>query len=380
MIVFAVAVMAISKESRLFVPKAHYWTRFENTAGLVEGSPVQLVGVRVGSVEKIDFSEDPRETKIKVSFNIDRTYANRIRVGSQALMKSLNYLSQDKYIELTPGDPDRPGLPPDSFIEPGVSVWEETMQRSQSIADDFKEITASLRDLLTALNRGSGIVQEMIHNPEFGRQGVANFEGTLTSVRKLLEGVEKGQGLAGAILIDEQFKKKQVENIDGTLSHLKSVMAKLDGDQGLVAELTRPDGKGAQAMDDLRAASTALRASADNIKAGKGLIGRLMSDEAYADRLLKKIDGTAGHAESIMKKIDSGQGTLGGIINDPEVYESLKDVVAGISKSRFAKWNIRRYGKKGAKERDVTEQEEQREEEEGEGAAPKPSPTPGINP
>ena len=166
MIVFAVAVMAISKESRLFVPKVHYWTRFENTAGLVEGSPVQLVGVRVGSVEKIDFSEDPRETKIKVSFNLDRTYANRIRVGTQALMKSLNYLSQDKYIELTPGDPDRPGLPPNSFIDAGVSVWEETMQRSQSIADDFKEITASLRDLLTALNRGSGIVQVASYMPQ----------------------------------------------------------------------------------------------------------------------------------------------------------------------------------------------------------------------
>ena len=53
LVIFAVAVMAISKESRLFVPKVRYWTLFENTSGLTEGSPVRLVGVQVGTVENI---------------------------------------------------------------------------------------------------------------------------------------------------------------------------------------------------------------------------------------------------------------------------------------------------------------------------------------
>jgi phospholipid/cholesterol/gamma-HCH transport system substrate-binding protein len=182
------------------------------------------------------------------------------------------------------------------------------------------------------------------------------------------------------MLMDEPFKKKQVENIDGILTHLRSVMARLDGDQGMVAELTRPEGKGAQAMEDLRASAASLRVTADNIREGKGLIGRLMSDDAYADRLLKKIDGAAGHAESIMRKVDGGKGTLGGIINDPSVYEGLKDVVAGINRSKVGKWAIRRYGEKGAKERIEAEQEERGDDEEGDGAAPRPSPTPGNNP
>ena len=52
-VIFAVTIMAISKESRLFVAKVRYWTVFDNTSGLTLGSPVRLIGVQIGTVEKI---------------------------------------------------------------------------------------------------------------------------------------------------------------------------------------------------------------------------------------------------------------------------------------------------------------------------------------
>ena len=349
LILFAVGVMAISKEQRLFSRKTRYWTQFDNTSGLAEGSPVRLVGVQIGTVADIEFPEDLRDSKIKVVFSVDRAYANRIRSGTQALLKSLTYLSQDKYIELTPGDPDRPALEKNGYIEPGVSVWEETILQSQGIADDIKEITASLRDLLVAINRGGGIVQEMIHNPEFGRQGVTNLEGSLSSLRRTLEGVEKGKGLAGALINDEALARKQIENLDSALTHARSVMEKLDADEGFLAQISKPEGEGARALGDLRAGAAALRKAAEGVNQGQGVLGRLMHDEAYASSLLKKIDSAAAHADSILRKVDSGKGTLGGIVNDPEVYLGLKDIVAGIQKSRVGKGMIRHYGKKGAK-------------------------------
>ncbi|HET8947730.1 MAG TPA: MlaD family protein, partial [Candidatus Polarisedimenticolia bacterium] len=67
LIVFAVAVLAITEESRLFYPKVHYWTRFDNTSGLARGSPVRLVGVQIGTVDEIVFPTDLKEFKIKVT-------------------------------------------------------------------------------------------------------------------------------------------------------------------------------------------------------------------------------------------------------------------------------------------------------------------------
>ncbi len=380
LILFGVMVMAVSKERRLFAPKVRYWTRFTNTSGLAQGSPVRLVGVQIGTVEEIAFPEDPRESKIKVGFAVDRDYAGRIRPGTQALLKSMTYLSGDKYLELTPGDPDKPPLPSNGFIDAGVSVWEETLQQSQSIADDVKEITASLRDLLVAINRGGGIVQEMIHNPEFGRQGVSNLEGSLASLKRILDGVEKGKGLAGSILNDEPFARQQRDNIDGALSHLRSVMSKLDDEQGIVAALSAPDGKGARLVEDLKEAAASLRRSAESVDKGKGLIGRLMNDDQYAEGLLKKIDRISGHAESILRKVDTGKGTLGGIVNDPQVYEGLRDVVAGIEKSRIGKGMIRHYGKKGAQERSPNEEEGESGSQNSSGPEAGASPTPAASP
>jgi len=330
-VIFAVAVMAISKESRLFVRKETYWTSFENTSGLTEGSPVHLVGMQIGAVSRIVFPDDLRESRLRVEFSVDRAFASRIRVGTEASLRALNYLAQDKYIELIPGDPEKAVIEPGGYVEPGTSFLEETLLRGQGIAEDIKEITASLRDLLKALNQGGGLIQEMIHNPEFGRKGAKSLEGSLLSLHSVLEGVEEGRGFAGVLLSDEAFRRKQIDNID--------------------AALTASGGAGERALRDLEAAAAAFREVAENLNAGRGLLGRLVSDEEYAQALLRKLDAAVGHAESILGKVDRGEGTLGAAVNDPEVYEGLKDVVSGVTKSRVGKGLVRHYQKKGAKSR-----------------------------
>src|SRR5262245_23380385 len=124
LIVFAVAVLAISEESRMFQPKIRYWSSFDNTSGLVSGSPVRLIGVQVGTVDNIEFPKDLKENRIKVEFRVDRAFASRIREGTTAYLKSLSYLSQDKYIELTPGDPAQAELGAGGYIPSGISAWE----------------------------------------------------------------------------------------------------------------------------------------------------------------------------------------------------------------------------------------------------------------
>jgi phospholipid/cholesterol/gamma-HCH transport system substrate-binding protein len=356
LVLFALGVLAISKESRMFVPKNAYWTRFDNTSGLVSGSPVRLVGVQIGTVDEITFPTDLTETRIKVSFKIDRAFAPRIRAGTVAYLKSLSYLSQDKYIELTPGDPAQQVLAVGEFIPSGRSTWEETLEQGQDIADDVKEITSSLRDVLVAMNRGQGVVHDMIHNPDFGRQGVADLEGSLSSLRRILEKIDKGDGLAGAMLSDRVYAHRQMENLDASLAHMRSLLERVDQPEGTVAQLTDPDGKARKILDHLDESAASLSGAARKVEEGQGVVGRLVSDKEYADGLLKKIDEAAGHIASIMKKIDNGEGSIGGLVNDPQVFEGLRDIVAGIDKSKVGKGMLRHYGKKGSKERTETEE------------------------
>ena len=350
-VVLIVGILAVGKESRLFTRKVEYWTAFPNVSGLSDGSPVQLVGVRVGTVSRVDFSPDIGDRQIRVTILVERSYADRIREGTQALLKSLSYVSQERYIELTPGDPDRPVLRPGSRIEPGLSGLAELTEMGRGIADDVKDITAQLRELLMSLNKGGGILPEMIKNPDFGRESLQGIQETVTSIQRITGRIEKGEGLAGQLLMNKDYATRQMASLESSLDRLRSVLEKLESGHGAAGELLAEGGKGEKLLDSLLATTTDLKEVTTRIRAGNGLAGRLVQDDAAAKAILSNLQKTTAHLESITAKIDRGEGSIGALINDPEVYEGLRDVVAGIRKSRLGKGVIHHYQKKGNRER-----------------------------
>jgi phospholipid/cholesterol/gamma-HCH transport system substrate-binding protein len=348
-LVLMVGILAVGKESRLFSRKVEYWTSFPNVSGLAEGSPVKLIGVQVGTVSDVSFPSNLGEREIRVTLQVDRAYAIRIREGTQAQLKSLSYVSQERYIELTPGDPERPQLTAGSRIEPGVSGFAELTEMGRGIADDVKDITSQLRELLIALNQGGGLLSEMIKNPEFGRDSLEGVQKTLSSVQRIAEHVEKGDGLAGALITDKEYGQRQLASIQDSLNSLKSLMEKLNSGQGAAGEMLSPGGKGERLIDNLVAATGDLKSVTAQLRSGTGLAGRMLGDDASAKRILSNLEKTTKNLESITRKMDQGEGTVGALINDPEVYQGLRDVVAGVQKSKMGKGIIHHYQKKGSK-------------------------------
>ncbi|HEV8375008.1 MAG TPA: MlaD family protein [Candidatus Polarisedimenticolia bacterium] len=368
-LVLMVGILAVGKESRLFARKVEYWTSFPNVSGLAEGSPVKLIGVQVGTVSGVEFPSSLLEKDIRITLQVDRAYASRIREGTQAHLKSLSYVSQERYIELTPGDPERPQLPPGTRIEPGVSGLAELTEMGRGIADDVKDITSQLRELLIALNQGGGVLSEMIKNPEFGRDSLEGVQKTLDSVQRIATQVEKGQGLAGTLISDREYARRQLSAIEESLQHVRGILEKVESGQGAMGQMLASGGKGDQALDNVVAATQDLKSVVAQLKSGKGMAGRMLSDDASAKRILENLDKTTKNLESITRKMDRGVGTVGGLLNDPEVYLGLKDVVAGVRKSRLGKGMIHHYQKKGSKE-----SQDQPEEPEEEAPPPEKNP------
>jgi hypothetical protein len=55
---------------------------------------------------------------------------------------------------------------------------------------------------------------------------------------------------------------------------------------------------------------------------------------------------TANLAE-VSEKINRGEGTLGALINERTMHDGMEDFVAGVNDSKFARWLVRHYRKKG---------------------------------
>ena len=77
--------MAVGGESRLFSRKASYRVVFPATDGLIEGSPVKMGGVQVGTVTRLKLPTDPGAQGVEVSLGVQRSYASRVRQGLRGL-------------------------------------------------------------------------------------------------------------------------------------------------------------------------------------------------------------------------------------------------------------------------------------------------------
>ena len=65
----------------------------------------------------------------------------------------------------------------------------------------------------------------------------------------------------------------------------------------------------------------------------------------------------------ITGKINRGEGTLGALVNERELHDSMEEVVAGIDDSKFARWLVKHYRKKGIKVRELELEQDSEQQE-----------------
>jgi phospholipid/cholesterol/gamma-HCH transport system substrate-binding protein len=344
LIVLAAGIMAVGGESRLFSRKASYRVVFPATDGLIVGSPVKMGGVQVGTVTRLKLPTDPGAQGVEVSLGIQRIYESRVRQGSEASQKFLQYLSGEKYVELTPGDPNQPPIPEGELLP--SSKGSRLFEQSEDIADNLNAITISLKGILEPLQKGEGLLGQVIQNPEFGRQGMAKIESTLDDIKEITQRLKDGRGTAGRLLTDEGLAAR-LDDLGAAIKDMSTLMESMARGEGAIGSLTKPGGDAQVAIADLKDAAGSLKRAAARLDSKEGLIGKLLNDDAYSNQIAGGLQSVVTDLAAITKKINAGQGTLGALVNDRTLYDSAEDVIAGVNDSKFARWMLRHYQKQG---------------------------------
>lgn len=357
--ILAIAVMAVGGESRLFSKKVHYRAVFPSTDGLIVGSPVKMAGVQVGTVAQVQLPTDPGAAGIEVVLGVDRRYAERVRRGSQAGLRYLQYLSGEKYIEITPGGPTERVVDPDEVLP--TMKESQILEQGGQIADNLNEITVSLKEILGPLQRGEGLLGQAIRDPDFGKETLQALKGTLQNLDDLTARLRRGQGLAGRLLTDETLAGT-ADDLSKAVRDLASFVEGLNRREGALGALVNKDGSGQKAVEDLREAAASLRALTARLESKEGLIGRLLNDTKYSEKVAADLEDSIANVREITAKINSGQGTLGALVNERTLYDGMEEVVAGVGDSKFARWLMRHYQKQGIQ------------------ASPPPAPAPPTHP
>ena len=174
------------------------------------------------------------------------------------------------------------------------------------------------------------------------------------NLAELTDGLREGRGLAGRVLRDDELAGR-LDDLGRAIEAFAGLVGQIDLDAGALGEMLREDGAGQQAMLDLRDAAGSMKRLAGELESEDGLLGRVLHDAEYSEQVADDLARILSNAAEITEKINRGEGALGALINDPALAESLEDVLSGVHDSKFARWLLRHYQKKGIKTQSALE-------------------------
>ena len=342
-------VFFIGSEQKIFARKNEYEVRLENVTGLSQGNPVRMSGVTIGTIRDIRLPQDPKAKQVVIMLMVDRKYAERVRGDSRARLKKQGLLTGDTYIDITPGTPRFEILEPGTIIPAQRQTDVEALITSgEDLVTNLVQISYSLKNILSRVDRGEGLLGEITTAPETKQRITDTFLTTLNKTNAALTHMESGKGVAGKLIYDDKYAEELTRSISGAARSLEqvtvSIQRSFESGEGLVPALLN-DRQGRQRVDDLvenlRVTSANLATFTTSLQTGEGLVPRLLNDRAYGDEALSEFTRLVRQLNEVVAKINKGEGTAGKIISDPSMYESINDILIGINESKLLRWLIR---------------------------------------
>ncbi|HVR97306.1 MAG TPA: MlaD family protein [Thermoanaerobaculia bacterium] len=359
--VLAAGVFLIGEKNNLFSRKNRYFTEFTSVSGLKPGSPVQLNGVDVGTVERVVLPSDATREQIQVWISVDREYAERIRgplqtgqrtaaEPSQARIKTLGLLG-DKFIEINSGAPEYPVIPTNGKIPAAQPTNVDALLASgEDVMDNVVEISHSLSMILGRMERGEGLLGQITTNSPEGQRLKNSLIGTSESLERIASTVETGSGPLPRLLNDRAMGEQLATSLD----RFESLLAKAETGPGLLPGLLNDPAMKTQADETLATLNQVARdlhGFTADLETSDALVPRLVKDEEYGREITQELQGIVNRLSSVAAKLDQGEGTAAKLINDPQIYEAVNDIIIGVNESRMLRWLIRNRQNAGIKKR-----------------------------
>jgi phospholipid/cholesterol/gamma-HCH transport system substrate-binding protein len=190
------ALLILGGKSSFFTPMNHYFTHFNKVDGLVSGAKITLGGFKIGTVTKVEL--DPNTHDIRVSYSIERKYAEWIRKESSVELVTQGVLG-DKYLSMVAGDPSQHQLENHAEIPQGNSK-DLSMLMNSSERTSFNKGNRA-EEFFQGLSTASKNLSEMSAklNQELNQMKLKSAVNHLDSI---LEKIDHGQGSMGAFIND----------------------------------------------------------------------------------------------------------------------------------------------------------------------------------
>jgi phospholipid/cholesterol/gamma-HCH transport system substrate-binding protein len=263
--------------------EATVYVNFEDFSGLAVGSPVEMGGVQVGQVVRVDLP-DVHTGKLPVTLSINREALLRLGESSYAFTSSHALVGQ-RFVGLSLRKPTEVPLQDGAVVKAKESAGFEdladqatqTLKEVRALISDLKNVTSTLSNVAMQIDEGHGTIGQLVHDEKL----YSRMTQTAGNLRDLTSKIVKTEGPLVALLSDEKLAA------------------------------------------DLRSSAAALTDATQRMKDGKSVLGKLTTDVEAGDQFGK----TLANFESVSAKLNDAQGTLGSLISDPVMLSRVNQLL-----------------------------------------------------
>ena len=259
-------VIQFLKGNDLFRGTNTYYAIYNNVEGLAPTSPVSVLGLTAGTIDRIDF--DQKDQQMVVTMKLKKDF--RLPSGTIAEIYSADILG-GKAVRLILGN------------EP---AWHRTGDTLQ---------TAVQRDLITLLTT------ELLTLKDDISLLMTNLNTTVLQLNDILDS----------------------ENRD----HIRNALGRLNTSLAYINHLTETLSQNAPRIDNILAGVDTLSAGLN--KAMADLAGTLENFDAISSELKDSdLAGTVEGLKKLLENLGNPEGTLGRLGSDPQLYDSVTEIIS----------------------------------------------------
>lgn len=271
----------------------------DDATGLAPASRIQLAGIRVGEVEKIELVGDQAKVTLKVKKEIALHEGIKQPNGNYkngaTLSKRQASLLGDYYLEITPGLDGKQLAEGDQIKNvPQVAGLDQVFDKLNVITDDISKVTHSLAETFGSKE---------------GQAALANILNKLEEIANQLAG----------------FFNKNGARLDNIVANAEDITGEV---KGLTREV-RGDAK--RILADVNSITREVRyivgQSGADVQEG---LGTLKNTLARLETTLEHLNYTLQNTGEITDKINEGEGTIGLLVNDPSIAEETQRAMSGV--------------------------------------------------
>lgn len=290
----------------LFHPRITVTSHFINAAGLEIGAPVDLQGVAIGSVKKMQIDPSQKATPVLVTMRISTHYADALRKDSVVSLDTVGVLG-DTVVDIDSTHATGPRLAngDELTVQQAASI-QDIVKSSQNTIQQVNTILAKLNSLTEALGQGHGTLGKLLDDPQLYNEAVH----TLADMAHVTNQINNGKGSLGKLINDNEF----YDHANEAVSRMQHISEEMDEGHGSIGKLLRDD----SLYTNLNATAAKANAMMDDINAGRGGLGLLAKDPNFA----RKLNDTVTQMDAALQQLNAGKGTAGKLLNDPALYNN----------------------------------------------------------